>query len=106
MKVEWSAFEQNRLAVTTSQNFGFLGTGKLSILELENRGIKENISWYSKDALFDITWSQSNENQLVGCLGDGSINLWDRREIKQPIHSWFEHKAEAYSVDWNYKACF
>lgn len=34
-------------------------------------------SYDTQDGLFDIAWSEVNENQLVTSSGDGSIKLWD-----------------------------
>ena len=31
----------------------------------------------TQDGLFDCSWSEINENQLVTACGDGSIKLWD-----------------------------
>ena len=44
-----------------------------------------NISWNiiivnrydTQDGLFDLAWSEVNENQLVTSSGDGSIKMWD-----------------------------
>lgn len=34
-------------------------------------------SFDTQDGLFDVCWSEVNENQLVTASGDGSIKLWD-----------------------------
>lgn len=34
-------------------------------------------SFDTQDALFDLAWSESHENQIVTASGDGSIRLWD-----------------------------
>jgi WD40 repeat protein len=31
----------------------------------------------TQDGLFDLAWSEINENQLIASSGDGSITLWD-----------------------------
>lgn len=31
----------------------------------------------TQDGLFDVAWSEANENQLVTASGDGSLKLWD-----------------------------
>jgi peroxin-7 len=31
----------------------------------------------TQDGLFDISWSEINEHQLITACGDGSIKLWD-----------------------------
>lgn len=100
-KIEWSPFEENKLTVSTSQNFGFVGAGQQIVLDVTAEGIREVCSWYSRDALYDCAWSEDNENHLVSSSGDGSIKLWDTRHAGQPVRSWEEHTAEAHSVDWN-----
>lgn len=35
------------------------------------------LSYDTQDGLFDVAWSEVNENQLVTSSGDGSIKLWD-----------------------------
>lgn len=34
-------------------------------------------SFETQDGLYDVAWSEINENQLVTASGDGSIKLWD-----------------------------
>lgn len=71
------------------------------MLELGEQGLREVISWYSKDALYDSAWSEASDSHLVGVSGDGSIKLWDMRTSQKPVRHWQEHKAEVHSVDWN-----
>jgi peroxin-7 len=101
IKLEWSPYEETKLAVATSQNFGFVGAGQQIVLEVTPEGIREVASWYSRDALYDCAWSEENENHLVSSSGDGSIKLWDTRNQGQPVRSWQEHEAEVHSIDWN-----
>ena len=35
------------------------------------------ISYESQDALYDVAWSETHENQIVAGSGDGSVKLWD-----------------------------
>lgn len=98
--MEWSPYEENKLAVATSQNFGFVGAGQQIVLDVSD-GIREICSWYSRDALYDCAWSEENENHLVSSSGDGSIKLYDTRQQGQPVRHWREHTAEVHSIDWN-----
>lgn len=34
-------------------------------------------SYDTQDGLYDVAWSEVNENQLVVSSGDGSIKMWD-----------------------------
>jgi peroxin-7 len=58
-------------------------------------------SYDTQDALYDIAWSESHENQLVVASGDGSVKLFDITLDQFPVMSWQEHKREVYSVSWN-----
>jgi peroxin-7 len=55
----------------------------------------------TKDALFDTTWSEAHENQIVVGTGDGSVKLFDITLNQFPIASWSEHNREVFSVHWN-----
>jgi peroxin-7 len=55
----------------------------------------------TKDALFDIAWSESHENQIITGCGDGSVKLFDITLSQFPIASWSEHGREVFSVHWN-----
>lgn len=35
------------------------------------------LSYDTQDGLFDLAWSEINENQVVTSSGDGSIKMWD-----------------------------
>jgi WD40 repeat protein len=34
-------------------------------------------SYDTQDGLYDVAWSEVNENQLIVSSGDGSIKMWD-----------------------------
>ncbi|KAI9852099.1 MAG: peroxisomal targeting signal 2 receptor [Thelocarpon superellum] len=55
----------------------------------------------TQDSLFDLSWSERHENQLVTACGDGSIKLFDIGINEFPIQSWQEHQREVFSVHWN-----
>ena len=72
--VKFSPFESNKIACCFSQYYGIIGNGRLSIFNLNNIGIlEENKRFNTTDAIFDIAWSEFNENQLVSVGGDGSV---------------------------------
>lgn len=85
--LSFSPYNDSLLAVTSSQNFGLVGNGRVHILQLSPAGIKPlnqyvfiNVSWYrfdTQDGLYDCAWSEVHENQLVTASGDGSIKLFD-----------------------------
>lgn len=66
-------------------------------------------SFDTQDSLFDTSWSETHESQLLAASGDGSIKLFDialphppnSPEANFPIASWHEHSREVFSVHWN-----
>ncbi|PRP84768.1 WD40 repeat-containing protein [Planoprotostelium fungivorum] len=103
----FSPFDENRIAVATSQHYGIVGNGKLHILEIVEGGrmLREITSFMSKDGLYDLAWSEDNENVIVGVSGDGSIKIWDMSrggpDGRFPVRSYQEHGGEVHSIDWN-----
>lgn len=65
--VEFSPFEEDKLAVATAQHFGIVGNGRQYILrKVEDGGVIERQSQYdTQDGLYDCCWNEENENQLV-----------------------------------------
>ncbi|TQS31366.1 hypothetical protein Golomagni_08348, partial [Golovinomyces magnicellulatus] len=53
------------------------------------------------DSLYDLAWSEINENQLIVACGDGSLKLFDLGVNDFPVMNFHEHKREAFSVAWN-----
>lgn len=40
-------------------------------------GFLQQSSYDTQDGLYDVAWSEVNENQLIVSSGDGSIKMWD-----------------------------
>jgi peroxin-7 len=55
----------------------------------------------TQDSLFDTTWSEAHENQLLTAGGDGSVKLFDITLSEFPVQSWQEHAREVFAVHWN-----
>jgi peroxin-7 len=55
----------------------------------------------TNDALYDLAWSEINENQLIVACGDGSMKLFDLGVDEFPVMNFHEHKRETFSVCWN-----
>ncbi|CAO3616913.1 unnamed protein product [Cunninghamella blakesleeana] len=101
--VKWSPFFENKLAVASSSNYGLVGNGRLYILGVgagPEGTVLERV-YDTQDGLYDVAWSEVNENQLIASSGDGSIKLWDATLTEFPIQNWKEHQREVFSVDWN-----
>ncbi|KAJ1779094.1 peroxisomal targeting signal 2 receptor [Coemansia sp. RSA 2523] len=104
--VKFSPFSEQLLAAATSANFGLVGNGQLSVLSTQAGpdGLRPLKQFDSQDGLFDLSWSEVHENQLITASGDGSIKLWDITLNNFPVSKWHEHTREVMSVEWNYTA--
>ncbi|KAG2232495.1 WD40-repeat-containing domain protein [Thamnidium elegans] len=98
---KWSPFFENKLAVATASNFGLVGNGRLFIMAAQGEGMAIERAYDTQDGLYDVAWSEVNENQLIVSSGDGSIKMWDTTLADHPIQNWQEHQREVFSVDWN-----
>lgn len=101
--VKFSPFEEHKIAVATSQNFGIIGNGKQYILQVTPNGVIEYAVFDTADGLYDCAWSEENENIIISASGDGSIKVWDlgAPPHANPLRSLEEHKHEVYSLHWN-----
>ncbi|KAL8642479.1 MAG: hypothetical protein Q9228_000829 [Teloschistes exilis] len=99
--VKYSPFFDSRIAVASAANFGLVGNGRLYILGLTPEGIIAEKWFDTQDALYDLSWSESHENQCVVACGDGSVKLFDISLNEFPVQSWQEHKREVFAVHWN-----
>lgn len=98
----FSPFMGNRLAIAASQYYGIVGNGRLYVLDVTPEAlIVEMRHFDTQDGLYDVVWSEENENQVLACSGDGSIKLWDvSLPSQRPIMSYEAHATEVYGVDW------
>ncbi|CAI5758809.1 unnamed protein product [Candida verbasci] len=100
--IQYSPFFDNKLAVATAANYGLVGNGRLFILDIQPNGsIINEIAWETQDGLFDLSWNELHENQIVTANGDGSIKLFDSKVSQFPIMNWKEHQREVFSINWN-----
>ncbi|CRK43092.1 Peroxisomal targeting signal 2 receptor like protein [Verticillium longisporum] len=99
--VKYSPYNDSRLAVATSANYGIVGNGRVFALGLTARGIEVERTYDTNDAQYDLAWSEINENQLIVACGDGSIKLFDVGVKDFPVMNFHEHKRETFSVSWN-----
>lgn len=99
--VKYSPYYDNRVAVASAANFGIVGNGRVFALGLTAAGIEVEKTFDTNDALYDVAWSEINENQLLAACGDGSIKLFDLGVDTYPVMNYHEHKRETFSVFWN-----
>ncbi|KAF4126738.1 hypothetical protein GMORB2_0475 [Geosmithia morbida] len=95
--VKYSPYYDSRIAVASSANYGIVGNGRLFALGLSAQGIQIEKTFDTNDALYDLAWSEINENQLVTACGDGSLKLFDLGVKDFPVMNFHEHKREAFS---------
>lgn len=99
---KYSPFYDNKIAVATAANYGLVGNGRLYILSITPDGrIVQDAIFDTQDGLYDVSWSELHENQLLTCSGDGSISLFDTTLQQFPIKRFHEHQREVFSVNWN-----
>lgn len=98
--VEFSPFDARKLACSTAQNFGIIGSGRQYVLDVQPDRVDVVAVLETKDGCYDCSWSESNEAHLAYGCGDGSVNIWDISTNKV-FRSYMEHTAEVYAVDWN-----
>lgn len=66
----------------------------------EGLTLQQSFDW--SNGLFEISWSDKNEDLMVTASGDGSVQLWKTfQSLSQPVMCYKEHSLEASSVDWN-----
>mmetsp|Transcript_15477 Transcript_15477/g.18772 ORF Transcript_15477/g.18772 Transcript_15477/m.18772 type:complete len:340 (+) Transcript_15477:89-1108(+) len=102
--VEFSPFRDGLLAIGASQYFGIVGNGRQYIVQKDpaTGGMQLLRFFETNDAIYDCSWSELNQNQLVSACGDGSVKLWDMQTKDGfPIQNYHEHMQEVSSVDWN-----
>ncbi|KAH8173032.1 peroxisomal targeting signal 2 receptor [Sarocladium implicatum] len=99
--VKYSPYYDSRIAVASSANFGIVGNGRVFALGLTAQGVQVEKTFDTNDALYDLAWSEINENQLVVACGDGSLKLFDLGVNDFPVMNFHEHKRETFSVNWN-----
>jgi peroxin-7 len=99
--VKYSPYYDSRIAVAASANYGIVGNGRVFCLGLGPGGVQVEKTFDTNDALYDLAWSEINENQMVVACGDGSIKLFDLGANDFPVMNFHEHRRETFSVCWN-----
>ena len=63
--VEFSPFDETKLACSTAQNFGIIGTGKQYVYTVKNNTIQQSACFETKDGVYDCTWRcAQSENRM------------------------------------------
>ncbi|EDV24475.1 Peroxisomal targeting signal 2 receptor [Trichoplax sp. H2] len=98
--VDFSPYFADRIACVTGENFGIAGPGTLYIIDAQPQGLLLNKRLEWKSSLFDCCWSEINDNIIVTCSGDGSIQIWNISADNAPVAVMKDHLQEVYCVDW------
>ncbi|GFN75614.1 peroxisomal targeting signal 2 receptor [Plakobranchus ocellatus] len=99
--VQFSPYFPHRLACTASQYYGIAGCGSLFVLDAFSDGIRPVRVFDWNESLFDLVWAENNENIIVTCSGDGSIQVWDVAQPQGPLKVLKEHTKEVNGIDWS-----
>lgn len=98
--VQFSPFKPKLLACATGQYYGIAGCGTLFVAYLEAQGTPVVKQWMWNDCLFDLCWSDTNENVLLTAGGDGFVLVFDIGNDQGPIVATKAHDREVYSISW------
>lgn len=100
---KFSPFVPNLIAVCFSQYYGIIGNGRISLFSQNPMTgvLEETRRFNTNDGVFDIAWSEANENQVLAGCGDGSLKLYDVNN-QQPLLSIKDHAGEIFGVSWNH----
>lgn len=77
LSCKWSPVDPTKLVLASAQNYGMLGNGAVTLLNINNAGIQIAQTYQTPDATFDVCFNEANPNQLLSAGGDGMLRLWD-----------------------------
>ena len=87
----------NQLAIVSCENFGIRGRSTIQLLGNHNQ-----ISLQWSDALFDISFVETDPSLIACGSGDGSIVIWKiNNNTSSPLLSLRQHQREVWSVHWS-----
>lgn len=87
----------NQLAIISCENFGIRGRSTLQIVSNQSQ-----VSFNWSDALFDVSFVETDPSLIVCGSGDGSIIVWNLNNNQStPVVSRREHQREVWCVHWS-----
>lgn len=89
----------NQLAIISCENFGIRGRSTIQLLSNHGQLV---FNW--SDALFDVSFVETDPSVIVAGGGDGSIIVWklnNSNNNSSPLLSLKEHTREVWCVHWS-----
>ena len=95
--LRYSPHVVNQIAVVSCENFGIRGRSTIRFLSNHDQ-----ISFQWSDALFDISFVETDPSLIACASGDGSIVIWKMSNANPaPLLSLREHQREVWCVHWS-----
>lgn len=100
--VRYSPFNPTIFACATAQNYGIQGRGTLFILDyVPGTPIRLVKAFEWPYGLYDVTWSELEEDVVIGAGADGNIIFIALNRANVPRLILKGHTKEVYSIDWS-----
>ncbi len=72
-QVEFSPYDETKLACSTAQHFGIVGAGRQYVFNVTRARLEPVAHIDYKEGIFDCAWSEGNSAHLAFGTGDGSV---------------------------------
>ena len=100
---KFSPFSSSLIASAFSQYYGIIGNGKISLFTKSPVSLTELKTFPTNEGVFDIAFSEANQNIISSVGAEGSIKLWDINSItEKPIASIKSHDGDIWSICWSH----
>ena len=88
----------NQFAIVSCENFGIRGRSTIQLMSPHGQ-----LAFQWSDALFDVSFVETDPSLIVCASGDGSIIVWQLNNSKtsSPLFSLKEHQREVWCVHWS-----
>ena len=105
---KFSYLNNNIIACGTSEFYGIIGRGKLSLFYYDNynlKYIKNFKNFYTENSIFDIEFNKINKNLIFIALGNGNLNIYNfnNKNNLNPFKKIKLHNNEIFSINFNNK---